>query len=33
VAQRGTAMLIPDCTALAVYAGISFTPGPREPAA
>ena len=33
VAQRGTALLIPDCTALAVYAGISSTPDPREPAA
>jgi len=33
VAQRGTALLIPDCTALAVYAGISSTPDPHEPAA
>ena len=33
VAQRGTVLLIPDCTALAVYAGISSTPDPREPAA
>jgi CRP/FNR family transcriptional regulator len=33
VAQRGTALLVPDCTALAVYAGISSTPDPHEPAA
>jgi CRP/FNR family transcriptional regulator, cyclic AMP receptor protein len=33
VAQRGTALLVPDCAALAVYAGISFTLGPAEPAA
>ena len=33
VAQRGTVLLVPDCTALAVYAGIGFTPAPREPAA
>jgi CRP/FNR family transcriptional regulator len=31
--QRGTALLVPDCAALAVYAGISSTPDPREPAA
>jgi CRP/FNR family transcriptional regulator len=33
VAQRGTALLVPDCAALAVYAGISLTPDPRKPAA
>jgi CRP/FNR family transcriptional regulator len=33
VAQRGTVLLVPDCTALAVYAGIGFAPAPREPAA
>jgi CRP/FNR family transcriptional regulator len=33
VAQRGTALLVPDCAALAVYAGISLTPDPGEPAA
>lgn len=33
VAQRGTALLVPDCAALAVYAGIGSTPDPREPAA
>jgi CRP-like cAMP-binding protein len=33
VAQRGTALLVPDCAALAVYAGISLTPDPPEPAA
>lgn len=33
VAQRGTALLVPDCAALAVYAGISFTTDPGEPAA
>jgi CRP/FNR family transcriptional regulator, cyclic AMP receptor protein len=33
VAQRGTVLLVPDCTALAVYAGICFAPAPREPAA
>jgi CRP/FNR family transcriptional regulator len=33
VVQRGTAYLVPDCIALAVYAGISSTLNPREPAA
>jgi CRP/FNR family cyclic AMP-dependent transcriptional regulator len=33
VAQRGAALLVPDCAALAVYAGISITPSPAEPAA
>jgi CRP/FNR family transcriptional regulator len=33
VAQRGTALLVPDCTALAVYAGINSTPDPGKPAA
>jgi len=33
VAQRGTALLVPDCAALAAYAGISVTPAPGEPAA
>jgi CRP/FNR family transcriptional regulator len=33
VAQRGTSLLVPDCTALAVYAGINSTPDPDEPAA
>ena len=33
VAQRGTLLLVPDCAALAVYAGISLTPDPGEPAA
>ena len=31
VVQRGTAYLLPDCIALAVYAGISTTLDPREP--
>jgi len=33
VAQRGAALLVPDCAALAVYAGISSTPDPSDPAA
>jgi CRP/FNR family transcriptional regulator, cyclic AMP receptor protein len=33
VAQRGATLLIPDCTALAVHAGIDLAPDPREPAA
>jgi CRP/FNR family transcriptional regulator, cyclic AMP receptor protein len=33
VAQRGTVWLVPDCAALAHYAGISLTPDPGEPAA
>jgi CRP-like cAMP-binding protein len=33
VAQHGTALLVPDCAALAVYAGISLAPDPGEPAA
>lgn len=33
VARRGTVLLVPDCAALAVYAGISLTPDPGEPAA
>jgi CRP-like cAMP-binding protein len=33
VAQRGTTLLVPDCNALAVYAGISLSPEPTEPAA
>jgi CRP-like cAMP-binding protein len=33
VAQRGAALLVPDCAALAVYTGISLTANPGEPAA
>ena len=33
VAQRGTTLLVPDCNALAVYAGISLSPEPTDPAA
>ena len=33
VAQRGTLLLVPDCAALAVYAGITLTSDPGEPAA
>jgi CRP/FNR family transcriptional regulator len=33
VARRGTALLVPDCAALAVYAGIGLTTDPGEPAA
>jgi len=33
VAQRGTALLVPDCAALAVYAGIGLAPDPGKPAA
>jgi len=33
VAQRGTAYLVPNCIALAVYAGINSALNPREPAA
>ena len=33
VAQRGTSLLVPDCAALAVYAGITLTSDPGEPAA
>ncbi len=33
LAQRGTSLLVPDCTALAIYAGISLTASPGKPAA
>jgi CRP-like cAMP-binding protein len=33
VAQRGTALLVPDCSALADYAGIDSATDPGEPAA